>query len=83
MLELAERVLRITGSKSSIQRIPYAQAYGEGFEDMRRRVPDLGKVRAAIGYRPRVKIDEPCVRGRTPSSIEIGRISSNLRPSTR
>src|SRR5262249_52025977 len=56
--ELAERVIRIAGSSSTIQRIPYSEAYGEGFEDMRRRVPDLSKIRAAIGYRPRVSVDE-------------------------
>ncbi len=56
--ELAERVIRHTGSASTIQRIPYTEAYGDGFEDMRRRVPDLGKIRDAIGYRPRVSLDE-------------------------
>jgi UDP-glucose 4-epimerase len=56
--ELAERVIRLTGSSSTIQRIPYTEAYGEGFEDMRRRVPDLSKIRDVIGYRPRVALDE-------------------------
>jgi UDP-glucose 4-epimerase len=56
--ELAERVIRHVGSASTIQRIPYTEAYGDGFEDMRRRVPDLSKIREAIGYRPRVSLDE-------------------------
>jgi UDP-glucose 4-epimerase len=56
--ELAERVIRLTGSSSTIQRIPYSEAYGDGFEDMRRRVPDLSKIRDVIGYRPRVALDE-------------------------
>jgi UDP-glucose 4-epimerase len=56
--ELAERIIRLTGSSSTIQRIPYTEAYGDGFEDMRRRVPDLTKIREAIGYRPRVSLDE-------------------------
>jgi len=60
--ELAERVIRLTGSSSTIQRIPYTEAYGEGFEDMRRRVPDLGKIQDAIGYRPRVALDEILAR---------------------
>jgi UDP-glucose 4-epimerase len=56
--ELAQRVIRLTGSTSTIQHIPYTEAYGDGFEDMRRRVPDLGKIRKAIGYNPRVSLDE-------------------------
>lgn len=56
--ELAERVIRLAGSASTIERIPYEAAYGEGFEDMQRRVPDLTRIREAIGYRPKVSIDE-------------------------
>jgi len=56
--ELASRVIRLTGSSSVVQHIPYTEAYGQGFEDMRRRVPDLSKIRAAIGYRPRVSLDQ-------------------------
>jgi UDP-glucose 4-epimerase len=50
--ELAERVRNLTGSSSEIVTMPYEQVYGEGFEDMPRRVPDLSKVGALIGYRP-------------------------------
>lgn len=53
---LAERVVEITRSSAPILRIPYAEAYGEGFEDMPRRVPDLAKIQAIIGYRPRVDL---------------------------
>jgi UDP-glucose 4-epimerase len=56
--ELADKIKRITGSESPIVRIPYDQAYEAGFEDMRRRVPDLSKVRQLIGYEPRVQLDE-------------------------
>jgi UDP-glucose 4-epimerase len=56
--ELAERIIRLAGSSSTIQRIPYSEAYGDGFEDMRRRVPDLTKIGDVIGYRPRVALDE-------------------------
>ncbi|MCC7032301.1 MAG: GDP-mannose 4,6-dehydratase [Acidobacteria bacterium] len=55
---LAERVKAITGSASEIVTIPYDQAYEAGFEDMPRRVPDLGKIEALIGYRPEVGLDE-------------------------
>ncbi len=50
ILALAERVLEITGSSSGITVIPYEDAYAPGFEDMLRRVPDLQKIREAIGF---------------------------------
>ena len=56
--ELADRVKTITGSDSPIVTIPYDQAYEAGFEDMPRRVPDIAKLRALIGYEPRVGLDE-------------------------
>jgi len=56
--ELAERVKALTKSASPIVNIPYDQAYESGFEDMPRRVPDLAKIRALIGYEPRVTLDE-------------------------
>jgi UDP-glucose 4-epimerase len=56
--ELAERVKERTKSPSAIVRVPYDEAYESGFEDMPRRVPDLGKVRELIGYEPRVHLDE-------------------------
>jgi UDP-glucose 4-epimerase len=55
---LAERIKERTGSKSEIVTIPYDQAYEAGFEDMPRRVPDLAKLHKAIGYAPKVKLDE-------------------------
>lgn len=50
--ELAEKAIAMTGSSSVIQYIPYEEAYGEGFEDMRRRVPSLDKAKRLIGYQP-------------------------------
>jgi nucleoside-diphosphate-sugar epimerase len=58
ILELAERVKTRTRSKSEIVLVPYDQAYEEGFEDMPRRVPELAKLRALIGYEPEVQLDE-------------------------
>jgi UDP-glucose 4-epimerase len=55
---LAARIKAQTASESAIVTIPYDQAYEEGFEDMPRRVPDLGKIHALIGYEPRVGLDE-------------------------
>jgi UDP-glucose 4-epimerase len=58
ILDLARRVKERTGSKSEIVLVPYDKAYEEGFEDMPRRRPDTGKLRALIGYEPRVHLDE-------------------------
>ncbi|HYN88619.1 MAG TPA: GDP-mannose 4,6-dehydratase [Ardenticatenaceae bacterium] len=60
--ELAERVKEVTGSHSPITHIPYEEAYAEGFEDMRRRVPDLSKIGRLLGYEPDVGIDEIIAR---------------------
>jgi UDP-glucose 4-epimerase len=49
---LAERAIEATNSKSEIRYIPYDVAYGDGFEDMQRRVPSLEKARRLIGYQP-------------------------------
>ena len=59
---LAERVRSLAGSTSEIVRIPYDQAYETGFEDMPRRVPDISKVRALVGYEPTVELDEILAR---------------------
>ena len=55
---LAQKIIEKTGSSSVIEYVPYAKAYEEGFEDMRVRVPDLGKVKAAIDYQPRFHLDD-------------------------
>ena len=56
--ELAERIKAATGSKSPIVTIPYDEAYEAGFEDMPRRVPDITKINAAVGFQPKVGLDE-------------------------
>jgi len=50
--QLAERVLAVTGSASAITYVPYEAAYGSGYEDMQRRVPDCTRARQQIGFRP-------------------------------
>jgi UDP-glucose 4-epimerase len=59
---LAERVKMLSASASPIVTVPYDQAYEAGFEDMPRRVPNIGKIRALIGYEPRVQLDEILTR---------------------
>ncbi len=58
ILELARRVVAVSGSASPITFVPYENAYGEGFEDMQRRVPDITLARQLIGFDPRVGLDE-------------------------
>ena len=56
ILDLAKLVKEVASSPSEIVTIPYDQAYEEGFEDMPRRVPDISKIRKAIGYEPTLGI---------------------------
>ena len=58
ILALAEKVKALTGSSSPIAFVPYDEAYEAGFEDMRRRVPDIAKVRGLVGYEPSVPLDD-------------------------
>ena len=57
ILDLAQRVKELTGSNSEIVFVPYDEAYEEGFEDMPRRIPDITKVNALVGFRPSMKLD--------------------------
>lgn len=52
ILELAKTVIEVLGSSSDIELVPYDKAYGPGFEDLRRRVPDLTRLLEAIDFRP-------------------------------
>ena len=56
--DLAERVKKLTESDSVIHYVPYDQAYEAGFEDMPRRVPDISKIKALIGFQPRLELDD-------------------------
>ena len=50
--DLAQKIIDLTKSRSKIKFIPYTQVYGENFEDMRDRQPDLSKIKKAINYQP-------------------------------
>jgi len=58
VLELAQRIRQHCHSNSPIEYVPYEQVYGDSFEDMRRRVPDLTKILGVTGYRPEVTLDQ-------------------------
>ena len=57
MRELALKVIERTGSQSQLLSIPFDQAYGPGFEDMQRRVPDISKIKAKLGWEPTHNLD--------------------------
>jgi UDP-glucose 4-epimerase len=58
IMELAKKVIELTGSTSSIEKIAYKNAYPEGFEDMQRRVPDISKIKQVLGWSPEINLDQ-------------------------
>ena len=60
--QLAAKIKKMTGSDSEIVTIPYDKAYEAGFEDMPRRVPDITRIKALVGYEPTVELDETLTR---------------------
>ena len=57
-LPVPRRVVELAGSESQIALVPYDEAYGPGYEDMRRRVPNTAKLHRATGFTPRFNLDE-------------------------
>ena len=58
ILDLARRILNLSGSDSPLAFVPYARAYASDFEDMRRRIPNTRKIRSLIGWEPRISLDQ-------------------------
>jgi len=58
IMELAKKVIELTGSSSTIEKISYEKAYPEGFEDMQRRVPDISKIKQVLGWTPEISLDQ-------------------------
>ena len=58
IMGLAKKVIEITNSTSSIEKIAYDKAYPEGFEDMQRRVPDISKIKQILGWTPEINLDQ-------------------------
>jgi UDP-glucose 4-epimerase len=77
ILALAELVVRTLGSNATIRTIPYDEAFGAGFDDLRDRRPDLSRIRAAIGFAPSISLEETIrdlaiALPETSSSVESG-----------
>jgi UDP-glucose 4-epimerase len=51
--DLANKVIKETNSKSEIVYVPYEEAYGDGFEDMERRVPNIELIKSLVGWEPK------------------------------
>jgi UDP-glucose 4-epimerase len=83
--ELAKLVKKLAGSESAIRLIPYDEAYQPGFEDMHRRVPNLGKISKLVGYKPTVKLREIVTRIIESKRREVAEpvpiaVTADLRP---
>jgi UDP-glucose 4-epimerase len=76
VLELARRVLELTGSKSELVYVPYDQVYGLGIDDMLHRVPAIEKIKGSIGWEPRFDLDQILHdvidwAGRAPMPVQV------------
>ena len=58
IMELAKKVIELTGSSSTIEKIAYEKAYPQGFEDMQRRVPDISKIKQVLGWTPEINLNQ-------------------------
>lgn len=58
IMQLAKKVIELTGSSSAIEKIAYEKAYPKGFEDMQRRVPDISKIKQVLGWTPEINLDQ-------------------------
>ncbi len=56
--ELAQKIIKVTGSSSDIKYIPYEEAYESNFEDMRHRVPDVSKLKEELDFSPRYELED-------------------------
>jgi UDP-glucose 4-epimerase len=58
IMDLAKKVIAVTGSSSAIEMIAYEKAYPAGFEDMERRVPDISKIKRVLGWQPEIGLEQ-------------------------
>ena len=58
IMDLAKKVISVTGSSSTIEMVAYEKAYPAGFEDMERRVPDISKIERVLGWKPQIGLEQ-------------------------
>jgi UDP-glucose 4-epimerase len=80
--DLAHKVKEMASSRSPILYVPYDQAYGEGFEDVPRRLPNISKIKSYIDWEPRAHLDQ-IIRWVIDYSNSVADDSLNLVPDTR
>jgi len=56
--DLANKIIKLTGSSSEISRVPYEKAYKSGFEDLQRRIPDISKIKRSLNWSPILSIEQ-------------------------
>lgn len=74
--ELADQVIALAGSTAGKRFVPYEQVYGQGFEDPRQRLPDISKIRQAIGFEPCIGLEQTL-----SELIELERANLGAAPS--
>ena len=80
ILELANIIISRCDNRSTIQLVPYDQAYESGFEDMERRVPDTTKLQTRTGWRPRHSLDDILQEMIADALCEIGNVADLVTP---
>lgn len=78
ILELAQRVSALVGSNSTVELVPYEDAYAAGFEDVPRRVPDITQIRALTGWRPTRTLDDILTEMIAEAAAEEVTVSAGL-----
>lgn len=81
--DLARRVILAAGSSSAIELVPYERAYGREFDDLPRRVPDLSRIRSAIGFAPRQSLDaiiRSVIEHRRSTAPGVGAVAGSDKP---
>ena len=58
ILQLAQKIISISNSQSEIEFIPHKEVFGDLFEDMHRRVPDIQKINKFVGFKPEISMEE-------------------------
>jgi UDP-glucose 4-epimerase len=76
ILDLASEIVRRTGSTSDVRLLTYEDAFEPGFEDMRRRVPDIGKITALTGWTPTRSLDD--ILDETIAHARAGRLARSV-----
>ena len=76
IMDLALRIKMLTGSTSKITLVPYEQAYGRGFDDMKRRVPDISRAWRLLGWRPTRTLNDIIQELAAASALAVGEDSA-------